>query len=114
METGPVGRRITAGDQHDGGRIRGSGELLGHGEPIQIRQLDVEQDNLGPQDGDSTHRLRSIGRFTDDVEALGLEQRSGRGSEGRMVVDDEHRWTHAADRATGHRRGTLWPAAVIA
>ena len=32
---------------------------------------------IRPEDGDSTQRRRSIGRFTDDVEALGLEQRLG-------------------------------------
>jgi hypothetical protein len=45
---GPIRRRIPAGDQHDGRGIWESGQLLRHCQPIQIRQLDVEQDNLGP------------------------------------------------------------------
>ena len=45
LEAGTIGCRITAGDEHDRRRIRRRGEVLGHGEPIQIRQLDVEQDD---------------------------------------------------------------------
>ena len=70
--------------------MRESGYPLSHGQPVEIRQVDVEEDDLGPQDGDSTQRPRSIGRFADYVEALGLEQRRGRGSKGRVVVNDEH------------------------
>jgi hypothetical protein len=41
-----------------------------------------------------------------------LEQCSSRGPKGRVVVDDEHRWTHAADGVTGGSDGTLWTAVV--
>ena len=55
LEARPIGCGITAGDEHDGGRVRDSGEPLGHGEPVEIRQVDGEQDDLGPQDDHGFH-----------------------------------------------------------
>ena len=104
LDSGPVCGRIPTGDQHDRWRIRDGSQLFRDCQPVEIWELDVEQNDLRPQPGDCPQRARSIGRLTDDIEAFGLEQCCSRGPKGWMVVDDEHRWAHAADRATGRWR----------
>jgi hypothetical protein len=52
------------------------------------------QDDRGPQDGDGFHGFRPVPCLPDDLEALGLQQRPGRGPERRMIVNDQHGRTH--------------------
>jgi hypothetical protein len=101
------GRRCTGTTAARASRgILRAGELLGHDHAVQIRQMDVEQNDLGPQDGDGLHGPCPVRRLTDNVEALGPKQRSSRRPKGRMVIHDEHGGAHAADRPTPNRELT--------
>jgi len=48
LDSGPIHGRITAGGKYDGWCIRDSGQLLRDCQPVEIRQVDVEKDDIGP------------------------------------------------------------------
>jgi hypothetical protein len=86
---------------HDG---RGAGQALGHGEAAHVRQVDVEQDELGREIAGQRERSGAVRRLADDVVARVEQQPAGDGAEGRMVVDDED--------TTGHRRSVAHCRAI--
>ncbi len=73
--------------------------------PVLARELDVEQDNLGPERGDGLDGLDAVRGLTDHIETICLEQGAGRRAAGLVVVDDEHGRAHVAHGA-GAIRGT--------
>ena len=72
---------------------------LGNQEAVDVRQLHVEQHDLGAELSGGRDRGGSVGSLADDVEAGRLEQRAGCGPESGVVVDDE--------RPSGPRARTL-------
>jgi hypothetical protein len=91
-----IGRRLTAGNEHDRGRIPLRREPLGHGEAVNTGKLDVEQDDLRSLARDRRDRLIAVGGLTDDCEALGLQQRPRGLPKLGVIVDDQHGRTHRA------------------
>ena len=83
-----------AGDEHDrgGGRLRG--EPLGHREAVHPGQLDVQQDDLRAKAPRLRDRRRPVGRLAENLEPVGLEQRSCARPEPGVVIDDEHGPVH--------------------
>ena len=80
---------VPARDKHDVEPAVG-GEKAGRDlESIDVRQLDVEQDELGVELLDEHERRRARFRLPDDVEALVGQQRPGAATKARMIVDDE-------------------------
>ncbi len=61
-----------------------------HGEPVDVGQLHVEQDEVRLQAADRVDGGASVGSLADDVEAAGLEESTRRRAEPRVVVHDEH------------------------
>src|SRR5205807_6979536 len=59
-------------------------------------ELDVQQDDLGPEVGDGPQGLGSVRRLANYVEALRFQQHPGRRPELSVVVDDEQGRTHEA------------------
>jgi hypothetical protein len=62
---------------------------------VQVRELDVEQDDVGLQVGYGRDRRRAVGRLANNVETRRLQQRTRRRSEGGVIIDDEDRPAHA-------------------
>jgi hypothetical protein len=94
---------VTARDQHHGRRVERLGETRCHDESINVRELDVEQDNLRPELRDCPEHAFPIGTLADNVVPFGLEQRARRRPEHLVVVDDQHGRTHRSILA--HARG---------
>ena len=78
-------------------------ELTKDGPPVELREMDVEQDRAGPllardrEPGDAVRRL-------DHLEAGGAERRAKERRQHRVVVDDEHGTTRELLRARRGRR----------
>ena len=66
----------------------------GDREPVDVGQLNVEHHDVRPESLHLRKRLLADRGLSHDVEALHLEQRTRRGAEARMVVDDQHRRAH--------------------
>jgi len=64
--------------------------LRRHVEAVAVGQLDVEEDEVGPQLTARAERRFGAVRLADDLVALGLEQPARLLPEARVVVDDEH------------------------
>ena len=92
-----VGARIAARRQDDERWRAIDGECARDLEALDVRQADVEQHEVGPKRARGGEAGRSVGRFADDAEAVGLEDRSCLNAEGTVVVDDED-GVHARDR----------------
>jgi hypothetical protein len=90
-------RGVAARGEHDGGRAAVRGQRLGHAEPVYVRQLDVQQDDFGPEPARKLDRARPILGHADDLESLGLQQRSRRHPEAWVVVDDEDGGRHVTN-----------------
>src|SRR5439155_159748 len=60
-------------------------------EPVDVRQLDVEEHDLRLQALDGGDGRDTVRRLADDLEAFFLEERPRRRAEARVVVDDEDR-----------------------
>jgi signal transduction histidine kinase len=65
-------------------------------EPIQAGHRKVEEKQIRLQPAQLRERLRAVRGFTDDVEALLLEQRRQRVACQRVVVDDQDAFSHEA------------------
>ena len=70
------------------------GDPLGDLEAVEVREVDVEQHQVGMQPTGLHDRRRAVRRLADDVVALGLQQHPGGRPEGRMIVDDENGGAH--------------------
>jgi len=70
---------------------------LGDREPVEVGQLDVEQDDVGAQLSHRSERGRSVRSLADDVERARLEQRASRSPKRAVVVDDEHGLTQSSN-----------------
>src|SRR5215211_8161734 len=88
-------RRAAARRQHDRERRVIVGEPLGNREPVEVGQLDVEQDDVRAQLRDGGQRRPPVHGLADDVERARLEQRACGSPKGAVVVDDKDRPTHA-------------------
>ena len=89
-----VGRLATRRED-DEGRGAALGDSLRDLEPVRIRQEDVQQHDLRPERSDRRERRRPVPGLADDLETVCLEQASGKATEARVVVDDQHRLRHA-------------------
>ena len=101
-EAGPIGGRVTAGDEHHrggSGARRAARRPPGRPDPA----VECRAGRSRSQDGDRLNRRRSARlphRRRRSLRPVATPE--SRGPEGRMVVDDQHCWTHAADRPTCH------------
>ena len=102
---GPVGDRgahvlveVERGDDDHRDRVGdlGPGQEAGGGEPVQLGHADVEQAHVRAQPLGELHRLASVGRLADDLDAVGLEDEAEARAHHRLVVRD-----HDAERL-GH------------
>jgi hypothetical protein len=86
--------------------------MVGYDKPVEVGQLNVHQDKIGasvPCLGDGLGPVTSL---TDDNESLRLQHRPGGTAEVFMVVDDQHRRSHApimADDPNGRIVGSTSP-----
>ena len=71
-----------------------AGQARGDVEAVDVREVDVEEDELGLQLAGGLQGRRSTVCLADDVESLGLEEQSRARAKGCVVVDDEHRVRH--------------------
>ena len=69
----PVGTRPAAGDEHDLGL---PGEQFGDGEPVHIRELDVQKHQIGAKRSGSLKRGSPVRRLGGDGKAARLEKRT--------------------------------------
>ena len=58
-------------------------------EALDVRQADVEEDELGSEGSGGFEAGQAVGRFTDDLEPLGREESACLNAEARAVIDDE-------------------------
>jgi hypothetical protein len=93
-EARAIGGGIPARDKHNHRRIGNAGNLLGHYEPIEARQLDIEKNDAWAKRGNGRECLGSVGGLTEDFEALGLQKRAGGISESLVIVDYDDGRTH--------------------
>src|SRR5262245_14790054 len=82
-------RRVAAGRQNDGGSAVVCGDLLGYLEAVEVRKVDVEQDEVRVQAMGLGDGSRAVGGLADHVVALCLEQHPGGRPKRRVIVDDE-------------------------
>ena len=82
------------------GPSRHASERGTHVESGHVRELDVEEDEIGPELPHGLERRDAVGGLAHDVEPLGLEHRTGRRPEARMVVDDQHGAGHMRSSQT--------------
>ena len=105
----PVGQCIARRDQHYRRSRVVAGQALRHLEPIQTRQLHIEQDDIGHEPATLVERLPTIERRPNDLEATTFEQLTDRIVVRPMVIDDEHPPARhvpiVADPATRRHRG---------
>jgi len=66
---------LPARDQDDEGRARFPGEHLGDREAVEVRELDVEQDDIGVEVADCDEGAGAVGRLPDDLEAPAISSR---------------------------------------
>ena len=79
-------------------------QLRGDREPGRVRELEVEQHEVGraaARGGDAGGGVRGL---ADHGEALGLEQPPCPRTEAAVIVDDQHRGSHAPDCPAGDGR----------
>ena len=94
--------RATSGPKSDESRLETStmsGPLpfvrrRGDVEAVDVRQLDVEQHEVGPQAARLGDAGGAVGGLADDVEALRLQQHARARTKGGVVVDDEDGQSH--------------------
>jgi hypothetical protein len=67
--------------------------LLRHLEAIEVRQLNVEHDDLGAEAIRSSERGRCVFSLADDIKAFCLQERPRECPEASVIVDDQHRET---------------------
>jgi hypothetical protein len=92
-------RRATRGEHHHDGVA----DLTRDREPVEVGQLDVEEDHLGAQLRGQPDCRTPVGGLADDVEALLGEHVAGPRPEPVMVVDDEEA-PHSGHGGTDRRR----------
>ena len=102
----PEVARLAARGQHDLRHRVEPGRPRRDFEAVDVRELDVEQHDLGREPPDRRQRRLAVRRFADDDEALRLEQRTCGGAEGGVVVDDEDRPHLPMLAEREHRHGT--------
>ncbi len=111
-EASSIRRDVAGGYEHDSWSVRLSSQSLGDLETIDAGQLDVEQHDLGMEEGCGSERGRRILGFADNRETLRLQQGPGERSEASVVVDDQHRKRHqnivARPRNRSHRGHPLY------
>lgn len=88
------GRCTAAGHEDYLWRTGQAGELLGHCEPVQVGQPDIEHDGAGAQLLNSGNSVGSGGGLADHLESVGFQQCACRDPELAMVVHDQHGWPH--------------------
>ena len=69
--------------------------MVGHDEPVDVGQLNVNQDDVGPSVPCLGDGLGPVTSLTDDDESFRLQHGPGGTAEVFMVVDDQHRRPHA-------------------
>ena len=82
---------------------------VGHGEPVEIRQLDVEQHDVGAQPLHFVERVVSAGSLADNVETFRLQQRAGSIAERLMVVNNQHGRAHHTQSSQTAGPSASWP-----
>jgi hypothetical protein len=65
------------------------GQPFRHFETVDVRELDVEEDYVRIELASRSEGRFAVGRLTDDLDALALEQRAGNPAEALVVIDDE-------------------------
>jgi hypothetical protein len=89
---------VVGGHEDDDGRPAGT-ERLEDREPVQLRDLHVEEDEVGAELADRIHRLAAVAALADDLDVgLGLEEAAETIAGERLVVDDQGSDLHAASR----------------
>ena len=78
------------------GAASSRGELLADREPVDVRQLDVQQHERRLERARRRQRRGAVVRLADDLEPAGLQQRAGERAEVGVVVDDQDGRAHAA------------------
>jgi len=81
--------RVAARGEHDLGVHVVAADLRSDVEPVEVREVDVEQDDVGVQVARGLQAVAPSIALADDVEAVVLEQQARCGSEARVIVDDE-------------------------
>jgi len=105
---GPYARRVPARDQHHLRLVNRRRQPLGDRETIEIRKLDVEQHNVRPQALDGSECRNSTGYSSDDVEALGVEQRARRRTKSRRGRRRSGRSCARLQSSQRQPAGALW------
>ena len=73
VKAGAVGGGLAAGDEDDIWRLHPHRQQVGHSEAVKIRELDVEQHDVGAQPLHFVERVASAGSLADNVETLRLQ-----------------------------------------
>ncbi len=94
-EAGPEIIASATGGEHHHGRLVEGAHLVGNGEAVDIREHDVEQDDIGLQVHRRPKTSGTVGCLAHDENLLRLEQESGGMAELDMVVDDQDGHRHA-------------------
>ena len=85
---------LAAGGHHDQRRVAAFGQPQGDLEAVDSGQLDVEEHDVGAQDGDRLQGALPVGCLTDNLETGALEDAAGRVSEASVVVNDHQGHCH--------------------
>ena len=76
-------------EEHDGGDVA-LVQLLGGADAVELRHLDIHDDEVGAQLGRQSDRGLSITGLTDDIEAVVAEDLDDVETDQRLIFGDDH------------------------
>jgi hypothetical protein len=91
-----VGLVVARGEDDLGPDAVSRTELCGDGEPVLVRELDVEEHEVGLQAPDRLDGRAAVRSLADHLESVGEQQCLDRRTEAGMIVDDQDPLGHVA------------------
>ena len=81
---------VVHADHEDRGARRSGLDAVQRLDAVHVRQLDIEQDQLGVKCGRALHRLGAAAGLGDDLDVVAAQHAGEPGPHHRVIVDDQH------------------------